>query len=104
MMFRFVITALLVCLAASTAAAQTSVTGTPSSPDIQTIVSRMMQAQDQNRTSSRPITVKRDYQLLDKAYEQRKPGLWQTSLIFLLTTNNMKWRAAMAASGEKNPA
>jgi hypothetical protein len=76
MMFRFVIAALLVCLTASVAAAQAPAPRAASSPDIQTpdlqnIVSRMMQAQDQNRTSSRLITVKRDYQLLDKTYEQK---------------------------------
>lgn len=76
MMFRSVIAALLVCLTASIAAAQAPAPRTASSPDIQTpdlqtIVSRMMQAQDQNRTSSRAITVKRDYQLLDKTYEQK---------------------------------
>lgn len=39
--------------------------------DLQTIVSRMMEAQRRNKDLSRAIVVRRDYQLMDKAYEQK---------------------------------
>src|SRR6185437_1038754 len=71
MVFKFLNIVLLVCVAASLAEAQPSATATPATPDLQTIVSRMMRAQEQNRVSSRAITVRRDYQLLDKGYEQK---------------------------------
>ena len=56
--------------------AQSPRTATPANsdrhtPDLQTIVSRMMQTQEQNKVSSRGITVKRDYQLLDKESAQK---------------------------------
>lgn len=41
------------------------------SPDLNTIVSRMMAAQQHNRLQARPFTVKRDYQLLDRQQEQK---------------------------------
>jgi hypothetical protein len=73
MVFKLVNIALLVCVAASFAEAQlpATATATAGSPDLQTIVSRMMRAQEQNRVSSRAITVRRDYQLLDKGNEQK---------------------------------
>jgi hypothetical protein len=71
MMFRFFSAAWLVCLTASMLAAQAPAPAAAASPDLQTIISRMMQAQVQNKVSSRAITVKRDYQLLDKTYEQK---------------------------------
>jgi hypothetical protein len=71
MVFKFVHVAWLVCLASSLAQAQIPRAATPAYPDLQTIVSRMMQAQEQNKVSSRAITVKRDYQLLDKTSTQK---------------------------------
>jgi hypothetical protein len=75
MVFKFAHVACFVCVAAI-AAAQTPGSATPARPDIQmpnlqTIVSRMMQTQEQNKVSSRAITVRRDYQLLDKESAQK---------------------------------
>jgi hypothetical protein len=71
MVVRFAQVASLVCLASSLAMAQSSRALPPANPDLQTIVSRMMQTQAQNKFSSRGITVKRDYQLLDKESAQK---------------------------------
>ena len=59
----------LVCLAAVSAACQP----VPSSntPDLSTIVARMMAAQQRNRLQAHAFTVKRDYQLLDKSQDQK---------------------------------
>ena len=40
-------------------------------PDLNTIVSRMLAAQQHNREQVKPLTVKRDYQLLDKEQDQK---------------------------------
>ena len=61
MVLRFTQLGLLVSLLGAIAAAQTQ-----SAPDVSTIVARMLAAQQQNRMHARPLTVKRDYQLLDK--------------------------------------
>lgn len=71
MVLRFVQVAWLVCLVSSVAMAQIPSSATAANPDVRTIVSRMMQAQEQNKVSSRAITVKRDYQLLDKESAQK---------------------------------
>lgn len=42
-----------------------------SDPDLNTIVSRMLAAQQRNREQVKPLTVKRDYQLLDKEQDQK---------------------------------
>lgn len=42
-----------------------------SAPDVNTIVSRMLAAQQRNRKQVKPLTVKRDYQLLDKEQTQK---------------------------------
>jgi hypothetical protein len=70
MVVRLLHVASLLCLTSSLAIAQ-SPHASPVNPDLQTIVSRMMQAQEQNKVSSRGITVKRDYQLLDKESAQK---------------------------------
>ena len=76
MVVRFLNIASLVCLMSSLAIAQTPRAATPvnrdpHNPDLQTIVSRMMETQEQNKFSSRAITVRRDYQLLDKESDQK---------------------------------
>ncbi len=76
MVVSFLNVASLVCLMSALAMAQTPRAATPANPDphnpdLQTIVSRMMQTQEQNKYSSRAITVRRDYQLLDKESEQK---------------------------------
>lgn len=63
---RYACLLLLIC---ASAAAQTASTSSPV-PDLNTIVSRMLAAQQHNRLHVRPITVKRDYQLLDKEQTQ----------------------------------
>jgi hypothetical protein len=45
--------------------------GSSSTPDLNTIVARMMAAQQRNRMQARPFTVKRDYQLLDKSQQEK---------------------------------
>jgi len=40
-------------------------------PDVNTIVSRMLAAQQRNREEVKPLTIKRDYQLLDKEQDQK---------------------------------
>lgn len=40
-------------------------------PDVNTIISRMLAAQQRNREQVKPLTVKRDYQLLDKEQAQK---------------------------------
>lgn len=40
-------------------------------PDLNTIISRMLAAQQHNREQVTPLTVKRDYQLLDKEQDQK---------------------------------
>jgi len=61
--------ACFVCAAAIIVVAQTPQNSTP--PDLNTIVARMMAAQHRNKMQARPITIKRDYQLLDKQQEQK---------------------------------
>jgi outer membrane lipoprotein-sorting protein len=62
----------LACFAllAVTFASAQSVPSAPA-PDLNTIVSRMMAAQQRNRSQARAYTVKRDYQLLDKTQAQK---------------------------------
>lgn len=62
--------ALLVCVAAVCAGAQAPA-NVATAPDLNTIVSRMMVAQQRNKEQARAITVKRDYQLLDRQQEQK---------------------------------
>ena len=59
----------LVCLAAVSAACQTVPSN--NTPDLNTVVERMMAAQQRNRLQAHPFTVKRDYQLLDKSQDQK---------------------------------
>lgn len=61
--------ACLLLLISACAAAQTASTSSPV-PDLNTIVSRMLSAQQRNRVYERAFTVKRDYQLLDKEQTQ----------------------------------
>jgi hypothetical protein len=42
-----------------------------SAPDLNTIISRMLAVQQHNREQVKPLTVKRDYQLLDKEQDQK---------------------------------
>jgi len=56
----------LVCLLAAVAAAQTNAT-----PDAQSIVDRMLRAQQENKARVHPFTVKRGYLLLDKQEQQK---------------------------------
>ncbi len=70
MLFNFSKLALVVCVAALSAVAQTPAQSNPA-PDLNTIVNRMMTAQHRNKEQARAITVKRDYQLLDHRQEQK---------------------------------
>jgi hypothetical protein len=60
----------LLLAAAMGASAQTPTPGTPA-PDLNIIVSRMLAAQQRNREQTKPLTVRRDYQLLDKEQSQK---------------------------------
>jgi len=60
----------LLIVATVCAAAQEPSTGGPA-PDLNTIISRMLAAQQRNRVHVRAFTVKRDYQLLDKEQVQK---------------------------------
>jgi hypothetical protein len=60
----------LLVIAAVCAAAQTQ-SNSSSTPDLNTIIARMMAAQQRNRVQARPFTVKRNYQLLDKSQDQK---------------------------------
>jgi Outer membrane lipoprotein-sorting protein len=62
--------ACLLCFAVMYAAAQNPADTSPA-PDLNTIVAKMMAAQQRNKSQTRAYTVKRDYQLLDKAQEQK---------------------------------
>lgn len=66
MALRFTFSALLVCLLAAAAAAQTSTT-----PDARDIVERMLKVQQENKARVRPFTVKRGYLLLDKQDQEK---------------------------------
>jgi hypothetical protein len=63
---RFSFSAILVCLLAAAAAAQTSAT-----PEARDIVERMLKVQQENKARVRPFTVKRGYLLLDKQDQQK---------------------------------
>ena len=71
MLVRLVHIAWMVGMASSVLMAQNSGPATPANPDLQTIVTRMMSAQQRNKDLSRAIVIRRDYQLLDKGYEQK---------------------------------
>lgn len=63
---RITFASILVCLLAGIAAAQTNAT-----PDVSSIVDRMLRAQQENKARVRPFTVKRGYLLLDKQDQQK---------------------------------
>jgi len=71
MLARFAQFALMAWMLAPLAAAQIPSSVKAADPDLPTIVTRMMETQKQNKDSSRAIVVRRDYQLLDKTYEQK---------------------------------
>jgi hypothetical protein len=71
MLARFAHFALMAWMLAPLAAAQIPSSVKAADPDLPTIVTRMMETQKQNKDSSRAIVVRRDYQLLDKTYEQK---------------------------------
>ena len=61
MVLRGIFLTTLICLLAAVAVAQTDAT-----PDTQTVVTRMLQTQQDNKAKVRPFTVKRGYLLFDK--------------------------------------
>lgn len=67
MVLRFTISASVVVLLAVLACAQSS----RSTPNVETIVSRMTAARQEDQARMRPYVIKRDYQLLDKQQQPR---------------------------------
>jgi hypothetical protein len=84
---------LLYCLLATLAAAQASAP----SPDVSTIVQRMMAAQQDNRARLHPFTVKRGYFLLDKKDEPKSEVV--AHITVLPPDNKQYWIESSSGGG-----
>lgn len=92
MALQYTFPAFLVFLVAALVAAQES----QKTPDVDTIVSRMMTAHQENQARSRAYTVKRDYQLLDK---QDQPKAQVIASITYLPPNQKQYNIESNSGG-----
>jgi outer membrane lipoprotein-sorting protein len=90
---RFKYSGLLICLLATLAGAQTGA----SSPDVNTIVQRMMAAQQDNKARMHAFTVKRGYFLLDKKDEPKSEVVAHITL--LPPDNKQYWIESSSGGG-----
>lgn len=93
MVLRLKYSGLLYCLLATLAAAQASAP----SPDVSTIVQRMMAAQQDNRARLHPFTVKRGYFLLDKKDEPKSEVV--AHITVLPPDNKQYWIESSSGGG-----
>lgn len=93
MVLRFKYSGLLFCLVATLAAAQA---GAPS-PDVSTIVQRMMTAQQDNKARLHPFTVKRTYFLMDKKDEPKSEVV--AHITVLPPDNKQYWIESSSGGG-----
>lgn len=96
MVLRFTYWACLACLLAAIANAQTKT----SAENVNSIVSRMMSAQQENKTHVRPFVIKRGYLLLDKKQEAKAQVV--ANITVLPPDNKQFWiESSSGGMGEK---
>lgn len=91
MVLRSTFLATFICLLAAAAVAQSNAT-----PDTQTVVSRMLQTQQENKAKVRPFTVKRGYLLFDK---QNQPKAQVVANITVLPPDSKEYDIESSSGG-----